>query len=113
MVFQTCHRWLLTQVTAIGKETATHFQHAVVAECVAVISILIPCSYLEYTLRQHLLQAVYDEVFISPFHDVRCQTREKTLVQVYTMKKMQTAERGQVWSCERHFYRLFEVRKLK
>ena len=34
----------------IGKKTAAHFQHAVVAECVAVIRILIPCRYLEHTL---------------------------------------------------------------
>ena len=51
----------------------------VVAECVAVIRILIPGRNLEHTLGQHFLQAVYYEVFIPPFQDVRCQAREKTL----------------------------------
>jgi hypothetical protein len=98
MVFQTRHRRLRTQVTVIGKMASAYFQHAVVAECIAVIRILIPCRYLEHTLDQHFLQTMYNEVFIPPFHDVRCQTREKTLAQVYTMKKMQTTERGQVQS---------------
>ena len=86
VVLKSCHGRLRRE-SHFARQTATaHLQHAVIAQGVTVIGILITDSYLEDTLGHHLLDAVRKQVFVTLLTDMSTQTMDEFLTLINTLE---------------------------
>jgi hypothetical protein len=86
VVLKSCHGRLRRECHFARQTATAHLQHAVIAQGVTVIGILITGCYLEDTLGHHLLDAVHKQAFVTPLTDMGTQTMDEFLMLINSLE---------------------------